>query len=258
MPYAPKFFIDNGVPTPAWVEADFPLITEGVYPAEAIGRMKKDGYDPYIIGNSHDIAWDFSGLVMHALGEDTPDALKTLKIGLEIMPEQLEWLQDFLHCAHEYKMSGTIRGEIPDDKTADHLLAYESHLSVTERGTIHCLAAGARVIATEHDEFQAWMEDDRADSLAGENSLADAQPWDGIQDGFTSIRREIHSLGVIERERPDVIIVGTLHALKYDLLLGRDGKRSRIFSIQPLIWTETMRMWQEAHILHRKQALRAA
>lgn len=256
MPYAQKFYFEEfGDVAPPGLREEFHRITDGLYPAEIIERMRKDGYDPFIIGNSHDFRWDFPGLVKIALGSDPPEGLK---IALELMPKQLGWLSDFLRDAKEYREKGTIRGEAPSEETVGHLKAYPRKLSNTELGAIQCLEAGMEVLAIEHDDSRAWIDEDHRTPLVEESAWAEGPEWDDLQPGYTSIRRDRHCLEVIERERPAVILVGTYHALKYDLLLGRDGTRCHVYSTQRFRWDLTLRMWREAHELYRKHALRPA
>lgn len=257
MPYAPKFYFEDlGDAAPARLEEEFLRITEGIYPT-VVEIMKRESYDPLIIGSSHDFAWDFPKLVKISLGEVSP---AELKVGLEVLPQQLGWLKDYLRDAKEYCEKGTIQGEVPSTETIGHLTAYPRKLSNTERGTIQCLEAGMDVVATEHDHSRAWINEDHLNLLVEkeESVWAGGMAWHELQPGYSSIRREIHSLGVLEHERPDVIIVGMYHALKYDLLLGRDGASCHIYSTQPLRWNPTLRMWREVHNLHRRKASRPA
>ncbi|WKZ28552.1 MAG: hypothetical protein QY323_03350 [Patescibacteria group bacterium] len=256
MPYAPKFcFEEFGDAAPAHLEEEFSRITEGIYPP-AVERMKREGYDPLIIGNSHDVPWDFPKVIAESFGGVLPE--RRLRIGAEMMPQQLEWLSDFLRCAKEYAANKTIRGEKPSDELVDDLRSYQRSLSGSHKGMLHCIDAGMEILPLEHPDFQAWVMQDRASPLVEESQWAESLEWNDLQPAYTSIRRERHSLDVLDRERPDVVIVGTYHALKYDLLLGRNGARCHLYSIEPLRWDQTLRMWREAHDLYRKNALQPA
>jgi hypothetical protein len=52
---------------------------------------------------------------------------------------------------------------------------------------------------------------------------------------------------VIDSERPDIISVGFMYALKYDVLLNRDGRRTFYYLSSHLPWGDILDNWVTAH-----------
>lgn len=250
MAYAPKFLIEElGDAITTQLEEYFCRITAGLYYDNGFARMKRDGYNPVIIGNSHNFYWNFPKLITSAFGGNLPERLK---VGVEMAPQQLGWYRDYLRDVKEYKNNGTIQGEIPAKELVEKLQSYRHSLSGSNNGYLDCIDVGMDILPLEHPDFQKWIIHDRANPLVEDGEEWSGMGWGNIQPAFTTISREIYSHNVIERERPDVIIVGYYHALKFDLLMGRDGSRTWIYSMQRFRWPATMQMWYEVHELYRK------
>jgi hypothetical protein len=207
--------------------------------------MASDGYNPVIIGYSHSSPLELPP-IEHKLTELQEASEEPLSVVQEMDPRQVEWIKQFLALEVEFEAEGTINSCPPRSDEADRMAAYRKQLNSNhgEHVALWCLEHGLSVASIEHPDVQQWIRQDNHDEAEDKFS------WIGgraPRTFHTAIRRDIHGLGLIEEHRPDVISVGYLHGLKYDMLLNRDGQRSFYYMSLPIKWAEIMEHWKDAH-----------
>lgn len=246
MVFAPRVDGLDKLEPPAGFLAEFNALASKVYPQDTIAKLR-NGYNPVIVGYIHD-GNSFSKITAK-FREIAASASRPLKVVLEIAPERLGWIEEFLRDEKEYKERGTVWGKKP---TEDMVSALRSYRPKLRHLALWLLENGFEVVPIEHESVVDWINSDRR-----RMSDSDEELWSGglseLQPGYTAIRRDIHGLGVIERERPDIISVGLYHALKYELLLGRDGTNSFYFVSGNFSWSTTLKMWKQVHALYLQE-----
>lgn len=221
----------------------------GNYSEEAIQRIIEDGYDPTIIGYAH-----MPGLVLLE-GLLVTDELRELKakneelrVLQEVEPRQIGWLKDFLADEAEYEAKGTVKGgKVPDEELVENLLAYrvKQQQSLGNFLTLWALENGIDVRSIEHPDVNKWIERDT--SAYEEDEMAWLSAVRPAREVRTAVRRDKYGLEQIDAQRPDVILVGVYHAIKYDMLLDRDGQTTKLFLVTPVRWEEILQEWRRAH-----------
>jgi len=233
----------------------FESITEGIYPRQLLNRMKEDGYNPIIIGYDHENLSNLPKIkkIYEAIRQVNPR--QTIKVAYEIIPPiQLEYIKIFLRDECEYYQLGTIGGEIPSGQTEINLKSYRDKIQANgyhaEILALWLLDNGCDVISIEHENVKDWISDD---SIYGDEEETFGHVRQSLRrPALTAIRRDIHGIKVIDRERADIILVGSAHALKYDLLLDRDGYRSFYSFLDTFSWEKLLNLWETAHSLYRQ------
>jgi len=237
---------------PANLFSEFESLASGIYPQDMITKLRADRYNPVVIGYTHD--GDNFYQTTAKFTETVISASTPLRVALEIVPKQLGWIEEFLEDEKEYKAFGTVQGKIPTAHTVSGLRSYRPKLgrSHSQRLALWLLENGFKIVSIEHEQVMEWISADRekmsdSDEEWWSSRLSAAQP------GYTAIRRDIYGLEVMDRERPDIVAVGFYHALKYDLLLRRDGKNSFYFITGGFSWPSLLAMWKEVHELYSRQ-----
>jgi len=218
--------------------ARFDQLSAGIYPEEILKRLREERYDPIMVGYEHK---DLSNLpeiqrLFQRIRRENPG--RTLKVALEIVPPSR--LQDIRELLSD--------GEVDARKTFRSKLHHSGALA------LWLLAEGFEVIPIEHPDVKSWIRDDKAlrlyEDWNGESAKAEAH-----QESFTAIRRDIQGLSLMDKERPDILSVGVMHGLKYDLLLGRSGERSFYLLEKPLdetTWKTVLDIWERVHTDYRR------
>ena len=223
-------------------------VFQDIYPQETINRLLAGGFNPYIIGYAHpEDQADLPAIQkrLSALQQNSP---RPLKIAYEIPPAQLQYIRDFLDDEKESNRTGSTRGVIPKTPSFEE---YRQRLVRNLAGqlALWLLENGFDLVPIEHKDVQNWIEHDKRLFPVEEDFFGEREPVE--REFYTSIRRDVNGLAVLEKERPDVICVGTLHALKYDLLLKRNGSRSYYFLEKPLDLEAIFRSEQAVHNRYR-------
>jgi hypothetical protein len=208
--------------------------------------MVSDGYNPTIIGYSHSSPLELPP-IEKKLEELRAGSEQPLNVGLEIGPKQPGWIRQFLELEAEFKAHGTIDGETASPDETERMAAHRKKLNHHhgEHVALWCLERGIGVESIEHPEVQQWIRqdvyDDGEDEELGWIDRRAPQPF------HVAIKRDIYGLELIEERRPDIISVGYLHGLKYDMLLNRDGQQSFYYLGLPIRWDNIMQYWKDAH-----------
>ena len=238
---------------PKSFEREIHSLFRGIYPQEKIRSLQT--YNPTIIGYDHR-----SPLLVGRIAELLSKLRKSqpqCRIAMEILPPLAhEWITDFLRDEKEYNERGTIHGKKPAEGLVANLLAYRSKLAKNhgEALLLWLLENEFSVISIEHPNVMDWIRQDEHDQrlAEGKEDVCLGVPWRHIRSFYTAIRRDIHGLGVLESEQPDIICVGVYHAIKYDLLLKRDGKKSYYFLSEEFVekqleWRLLFKIWKASH-----------
>jgi len=212
--------------------------------------LLQDGYNPYVIGYDHPKSLNELPSVKREIEEIRRNHQGVLKVGLEIDYAQVGHIKDFLPLEKEYNETGKINGEVPGKKPEEYRRKLTANHS--ENLALWLLENDIDVITLESPDVRSWINQDKGLYLVEEDFFGENEPIE--RQGLTAIRRDIHGLGIINTQRPDVISAGTAHALKYDLLLRRNGERSFYFLESPLDWQRTLNMWQEVHARYKSTA----
>lgn len=258
MAYAPRMEYEGCMNAPADPYPQFDLCTEGIYPKDVIERLRGDAYDPVIIGYDH--FSEITTAVLYEFQRRAAGSTKPLKVALELDPEQLQWIRDFLCAEAEFLQHGSIKGERPSATQVTNLTTYrirQLYKTQSQHIGLWLLENGFDVVSIEHADMLRWVEADKSDPVFGEPNELDG--WGNTfftslsRMAYTAIRRDIHGLRVIDEHRPDIISVGSAHAIKYDMLLRRDGRNSLYFLLQDTDWRALMQTWKQMHDLYRRR-----
>lgn len=218
------------------------------YPTEAIKKLRDSGYDPLIIGYSHASRPELEAI--RAKLTELKNAGGIKKALHEIDPQQLQHIKDFLAAEAEFKAKGIIRGMQARPDEAQRMQEYRRRLQNihSENLSLWYLDHGVEVHSIEHPEVKRWIDEDKAKGFFGdeEETFGSARRED-LQPFYTAIRRDIYGLQAIELERPDIVTVGSMHALKYDMLLNRSGQRTFYYQDRPFDWATIMKLWESMH-----------
>lgn len=218
----------------------------GLYPQDAIESMRDDKYDPVIIGYTHGNSQEVSS-IENKLSELQRDAEKPLSVLLEIDPRQVGWIKDFLSMERDFKATGLIHGSQPRPDEAQRMEAYRQQLRRThgEGLALWCLDAGMDVSSIEHPDVKDWIAQDRGyfDEDEEWGFAASQTPREFV----TAIKRDAYGLRKMNEVRPDVILTGYMHALKYDALLNRSGQNTFYYLCTTILWQQIARHWEDAH-----------
>ncbi|QQG45559.1 MAG: hypothetical protein HYW89_01355 [Candidatus Sungiibacteriota bacterium] len=235
-----------------------PLFTQ-IYPQQPIGFLRDSGYDPIIIGYVHEDAKALNLVkkTLEKLKADQPQGTAAV----EILPvEGLDCIMAFHGAAKEFRERGTIEGKIPKEEVIARLETFRDQLLQTWGAvTLWLLENGFRVINIEHPNALEWVLKNKNNPRLVTKEFVGI-PWSEFHQFYTTIRRDIFGLSILRRERPEIIFVGLSHAIKYDLLLGRNGERSYYFLdyqfLQHLLPSgmETILLWlKAAHELYLRE-----
>lgn len=219
-------------------------VIEGQYPNDVIQRIIRNGYDPTIIGYSHAEPWELNSIIAKIT------ELKTIlghspMLLQEIDPQQLQWIREFLADEAEYSASGTIRGgQAVQPHQLEGLTKYRAKLKKVhgEAFSLWCLENGISIESIEHPDVQQWINQDKG-LYEEDSSWLPLSP----REFYSAIKRDRHGLELIEQKRPDIISAGYIHALKYDVLLSRDGQNTHLYMSFPIPWEEIIYHWQSSH-----------
>jgi hypothetical protein len=260
-PYSPHveyfgFSKDIARPFPMEFRDRFHRVSEGIYPQESIQQMRADGYNPAIIGYAHTGRPEEIEAIKKKFGE-LKQQNPTLKVLQEIDPQQLQWIREFLEAETEYKASGTVGGKSVRSDEMERMQNYRRSLQSNnaEHLSLWYLDNGINVTSIEHPDVKKWIQADRVQGIWGEEEETfGSSRGPDLQPFYTAVRRDIHGLQVTNQERPDVIAVGSMHALKYDMLLEREGQRSFYYLDRPFEWETILRHWENMHGQYAKQS----
>lgn len=223
---------------------------EGVYPQEPIQRMRADGYNPIILGYSHTTLAELEAIKIKLEQLKLQDPQRTFKALQEIDPQQLKWIREFLAAEAECKEKGTVGGKPARPDELQRMQDYRRRLQSNnaEYLSLWYLDNGVDVKSIEHPDVKRWIQADRTRGIwgEGEESFGFSRRED-LQPFYTAVRRDGHGLLIMDKERPDIVSVGAMHALKYDMLLQRSGQRSLYYLNKPFEWDSIMRHWEEIH-----------
>lgn len=250
--------ITNELKPPQEFLQKFEDLIADMYPQDTIARLRNDNYNPIIIGYTHDPddIWETMSIKVKLM--ELSASSSTRKVALEIAPQSLGWIRNFFKDALEYCEHGTIWGKTPTTDQIGKLKSYRNRLyqgGYCSNLALWLLEKGFEVISIEHKKVCEQIDADRK-----QMSYSEDEVWSGefgglsdFQPGYTAIRRDIHGLKVLNKERPDIISVGLYHALKYDFLLKRDGKNSFYFISGNFSWPALLNMWTKVHELYAQK-----
>lgn len=246
-------------PLPVDFRQRFQRLSAVIYPQEPIERMGTDGYNPVVIGYAHTGRTEEIEAIKRRLAE-LKKQNPQLKVIQEIDPQQLQWIREFLEAEAECKVSGTVGGKPTRPDELQRMQDYRRRLQTNnaEHLSLWYLDNGIDVKSIEHPEVKKWIQEDRArgadwgdeEESFGFTRAPDLQPF------YTAVRRDIHGIKQINQERPDVISVGSIHALKYDMLLNRNGQRSFYYLDRPFEWETILRHWENIHAQYAQNQTR--
>lgn len=236
------------------VKSKFAEIVDGIYPNEIVEQMQRDGYNPIVIGSEHNLFDLLPHFVLFTRIRDTL-AKQEIKVGLEITPPtHLQYIRDFLRDEAEFKQTGKIHSRRPSQKSIELLNTYRSFKLLrhhSENLALWLLENGFNVFALDHEDALKWMRrDQQLPAFNDEDWLSDFAGTTEYRPSFTAIKRDIAILGRLNTERPDVISWGLYHAIKFDLLMNRDGQNSIYLAY--VNWDRTLQMWTSVHNLYRE------
>ncbi|GEM_PF-3631300 len=236
---------------PKQFQQRFVQLSEGIYPLNVVESIRQASYNPIIVGYDHPANQsDLPAVKKRFESIQLARSGTQVKVAHEIIPPiQLQWIKDFLRVEEEFKKTGSVNGEIPKQNPEQYrqqlLRNHAEHLA------LWLLDNGFNVIPLEHPDVQEWIRQDSTHFPVEEENFSGATQPIG-REFFTAIKRDIHSLEVMDRERPDVVSAGTAHAIKLDLLLGRSGNSSFYFLQNPINWENLLAEWEQAHNLYRR------
>jgi hypothetical protein len=206
------------------------MINRKIYPLDAIEEIINDGYNPFIIANTHENSYlNQEKAALLEIKKRTNS--RNLTIACEILPPiQLQYIKDFLVDEQEYENHGTIKGSKPEEWRIESLRSYREKLARNhaEELAIWLLDHKFNAVPLEHDDALDWSKEIDMDMDLHER-VAEEFGWSEVGKiirFYKDIERDIHNLHMINKNRPDLISVGCAHAIIYDYLLGRDGGNS--------------------------------
>lgn len=248
MSFAPKSALFALPSAPAAALAHFRLAVGTIYASPGLKKLVTSGYNPLIIGYEGESTETFFLLVRLLVTH--VERHKDRVFGLELRPQQLTTYRDFLRAQKEFQKSNTIGGKEPDAATIQQLtkseVAIKRHLAGLLFWTLHDLEK--RCVALDHPETAEMIARDARKPGAPD---AERDPlWPGVRPFYTAIARDLHMIERLVAERPGVICLGFMHALKLDLLLQRDGSRSHYVLFNGFNWQIAVELWERAHRLY--------
>ncbi|MBI2601062.1 hypothetical protein HYW42_03850 [Candidatus Daviesbacteria bacterium] len=235
---------------PEHLRSRFNQLAKGIYPENIINPLKSAAYQPTIVGYKH--GRDKTSLPpikkrLELLKQANPG--KTLKVAFEIIPpEQLQYIMHYL-ADMEYRKSGGVQNRKITMSPEEYRSKLMSHHA--ENLALWMLENGFNVIPIESKQVKTWIQEARALYPVEEDFWGEREPVE--REAFSAIKRDQYGLGVIAAERPDVIAVGFSHALKYDLLLQRDGERSFYIMKDVINWEQDIQLWERVHRTFKAQ-----
>ena len=213
-------------------------MSEGIYPKNIVEQLNIEAYNPVIIGFEHNREGTFLAPIKELFEENKDKSPHPIKVALEIIPVQaLDNVKNFLALTESFTALDPERTR----KLQPQLKEIREKLldpSGPEHLALWLLENGFDVIPIESETLNPTANDHptREDAVG---ALAE-----GIQ-------REIYGLSLIARERPDVILVGWTHALKYDILLRCNGEQSFYFLPEDIYWEKQLELFEEGYDLYR-------
>lgn len=250
--YIPHERLQWEKPPPDFIGKILPIFSQ-IYPFNLVRTLQNDGYNPTIIGYTHAEGLFTAGAILKLLKELDLDP--SVKIALELLPpQQIDWITEFLKDEREYKEQKTIRGKKPSPELVKKLKdyrnkVYESCSSILALCWL-CSDYG-QLMSIEHPDAVKWIKED-GDRFRSDEGMEWLSPPLYSRPFYTAIKRDLHGLGLIATEKPDIICVGFYHALKYDLLLDRGGEKSYYIldhGTREINWQLPLREWFSAHKL---------
>lgn len=205
------------------------LFSIRTYPQKAIKQMKKSGYNPIIIGDTHEIEYlDQEKKVLLEVKDKISKDIIT--VALEILPPiQLEHIVNFLEFEKEYYDNHSKRSKGYKERV-NSFEDYRRRLSknYAENLALWLLENGFHPFPIEHEDALDWSKE--IDNDVGLQEMIELDyGWREVPKilrFYKDIPRDIHILKLINEKRPDIICIGCTHTVKYDYIMGRDGGRS--------------------------------
>lgn len=242
-------------PFPTDFRQRFRKLSKGIYPQEPIQKMLSDTYNPLIIGYSHANTSELEAIQRKLEQLKQQNSKESFRVLQEIDPQQLEWIRQFLQAENEYKEKGTVNGIPCRVDELQRMQDYRRRLQSNnaESLSLWYLENGIDVKPIEHPDVKKWIEEDRSKEVSLDEEDFGFELGQNLRPIYTAIRRDIHGLQMIDQERPDVISVGAMHALKYDMLMNRDGKNSFYYLDGPFDWEIILKHWENMHKQYARQ-----
>jgi len=216
-------------------------------------RELPEDYNPIIIGYDHD---GINALNYNInLVKQYPHAT----IALETNPMAPKWISYLLRDEKEFKAKGTMEGEIPSPQRMEELQKYRTEVERDHgQGLLLWLMENNRnVVSIEHDDVTKWIKEDKNDDNLRKRSESMGMSWNRLSAWYTAIRRDLYGLKVLLASKPDIICTGFYHAIKYDLILNRNGERSFYLldqiSFSSLRHSDFGKIWKIAHNLYLEE-----
>jgi len=251
----------------------FLTMTEGIYPKEVSDRMNQTGYNPIFVGfeggleyGGNPLGWEDISSAFLEIKRANPG--QSIKVGIEMIPPiNVRAIKNLLKYEKEYAEHGTIQGV--EARPGAHqdpqkLLNFRERIQKypSEVMVLWLLEQGFDVMPVDHEDVEDWIRRDNEQFRYGGNDpFYNDEEYDWtdmrvgpdpkLRAGYTSIRRNIHHLGVIEEERPDIVAMSYMNILKLDLLLNRDGNRSLYYIGDDYDWKDMMQYWDLSHDEYR-------
>lgn len=230
-------------------------IFRDTYPADIIDSIKNAEYNPIIVGYEHEPSNLSDIKEFYArLRKDNP--AREITVAIEIFPQQLRWVEEFLEDEEEFNKTGLIKGQAPLPETIKALREYRAKLSEDHGGNLvlWLTEKSFNLISIEHEEVLSWIGTTQCYlSNHKDEEVFLAAPI--LQFPYSAISRDQNGLKIIDSHHPDVISVGVAHAIKYDILLQRAGERSVHFQEKPYDWSYTtgnsiIGLWRTTHEIY--------
>ena len=225
---APKHFIER-----------VRQLSEGIYPKNLVEQLNVGEYKPVIIGFEHNPEGTFLAPIKELFQANKDKSPHPIKVAYEIIPvKALDSVKNFLAMGEKVKKLDAKRAnalQLQLKEIKEKLLKS----SGPEHLALWLLENGFEVIPIESEAL----------SLTPSNHPSREDTVKALAMG---IQREIYGLGLIARERPDVILAGWTHALKYDILLGRNGDQSFYVLPEDIDWEESLELFEEGYDLYKR------
>ncbi len=232
---------------------------------DVVKRLRDQRYaHPLILGYSHDDE-STEANHLHAILRQIRLQFENSapKVALEIgPPSRLVTLKSWFRRDQEWRTTGTIDGKKIGWKLKWELKRTKKWVMKAQDLALawELLSLGFEVISIENELAPAWERENRDHFRRLKKWVSMGNEWGEIYnpefDSLGAVRRDISSLAVMDSQRPDLIVVGASHAMKFDLLLERAGKRTLYLpSSNYATWDDWLKYEQTGHDLYRQFAM---
>lgn len=242
---APTEYSPAGLTPPSFFLQRIRELSAGIYPQKVIDQLRGDGYNPIILGYQHGPTPVYLSELKDVLSGIKREEPEAIKVAYEIIPARgIRMVKEIISLEEKSKKLPLEKAKEIQDRIKEFK---EKLLDPADPASLifWILENGFDVIPIESEEKEAKPRPSNFPREFTVGKLAEG------------IEREIYGLRIMAREKPDIIMVGWTHALKYDILLGRNGERSLYLLQNDPAWDEYLELFEDAYNLYRRQQTRS-